>query len=305
MKKRTVCVICFALALILLTAALSAVLRPKKSSWGSLWEQYLNEPKNSMDVLYFGSSFVYSGIDPIAVERASGLCGFNMAGSEQIMSVTYRYVAEAVRTQSPEYAVIDLNGVFFVPENEHVINNVEYMPWGVNKLKCIFESLKPEDRFGVFFPIYNYHDRVKELRADDVLWFFRRNVSADRGFTRLETAVKGMRPEPDVMSIPASAEQIESNYQWLKKAAGLLAEKGVTPVLIFVPSWGMYPDAERETLMQRIKEDVPSSVCVDFSAMWREIGIDKDEDFYDLRHLNVTGAQKFSEYLGEWLKAIK
>ncbi len=67
----------------------------------------------------------------------------------------------------------------------------------------------------------------------------------------------------------------------------------------------MYPDAERETLMQRIKEDVPSSVCVDFSAMWREIGIDKDEDFYDLRHLNVTGAQKFSEYLGEWLKAIK
>ena len=74
------------LALLLLLGA-GALLRPPQETYGSTWRAYRAEPRNSIDVLYLGSSCAYCDIDPVEIYRHSGLTGYVMGGSEQTMSL--------------------------------------------------------------------------------------------------------------------------------------------------------------------------------------------------------------------------
>ena len=65
----------------LLTAALllhvcGNNLRPAHTDYGSTWQAYLAEPKDSIDVLFLGSSYAYCDWNPAVMYAESGLTGY-------------------------------------------------------------------------------------------------------------------------------------------------------------------------------------------------------------------------------------
>ena len=169
MKRGREC--CFALLFLLLTAVLvnfvSDVLRPAQTTYGSTWSAFRAEPRDSLDVIYLGSSFAYCDVNPSVVYDASGLTGYVMAGSEQPLSITYWYLKEIFRTQSPAAVVLEGTSLYFKQYQNYTQQNVSQMPFSLNKLGAIFTASEPEVRGGLLFDLSLYHSRWREAGADD------------------------------------------------------------------------------------------------------------------------------------------
>ena len=67
---------------------------------GTLFYIFIATRKKSP--VFLGSSFAFCDINPSLVYQSSGLTGYVMAGSEQPLSITYWYLREILRTQSPQ-----------------------------------------------------------------------------------------------------------------------------------------------------------------------------------------------------------
>ena len=162
----------FAAAFLLVTALLlhfaAAVLRPAQTSYGSTWSAFLAEPEDSLDVIYLGSSFAYCDINPSIVYEHSGLTGYVMGGSEQPLSITYWYLREILRTQSPEAVVLEATSLYFKRYQNYTQTNIVPMPFSLNKLGAVFTAAEPELRLGLLFDLYFYHGRWQELGRADV-----------------------------------------------------------------------------------------------------------------------------------------
>ena len=103
----------FLLTVALLLHLCGNILRPAHTDYGSTWGAYLAEPEDSIDVLFLGSSYAYCDWNPAVMYAGSGLTGYVMGGSEQVPAITYWYLKEALRTQSPSVVMMEATSLFF------------------------------------------------------------------------------------------------------------------------------------------------------------------------------------------------
>ncbi len=289
----------FVLTALFLIGAASRALKPERHDYGAVWEDFLAEAPHSMDYLVLGSSYVYCDIDPAAVEESAGLSGFCMAGPEQTMGITYWYLRECLKTQSPKAVLIEGTALHFREFQDYTQVNLAYMPMGFNRLAAAFTVSEPELRCGILFDLYFYHDRWKEIfppaPEPDSAVFGRL-----RGFTPVEGTAENMDKAPFVRQ-PQPDAVYEKNLRWLKKAAALCQSRGITPVLLFNPTYSQLPPEA----MERAARDaaaVDGLLYFDLSRSAGDIGLDPFRDYFDAGHLNAGGAGRFSRWLGAFLR---
>ena len=296
----------FAAAFLLVTALLlhfaAAVLRPAQTSYGSTWDAFLAEPEDSLDVIYLGSSFAYCDVNPSIVYEHSGLTGYVMGGSEQPLSITYWYLREILRTQSPEAVVLEATSLYFKRYQNYTQTNLVPMPFSLNKLGAVFTAAEPELRAGLLFDLYFYHGRWREVGAED----FRRALSPHRwderkGYTPMAGSRVEIGAEPAVNDRQVSGEDYANSLYWLGKLAGLCRERGVRLLLTVHPSYTRCTPEGYAALAEDVRAIDPSVAFYDWSAMFEEIGLDPARHLYDGGHLNQDGAAVFSAWLGGFL----
>lgn len=294
--------ISLALCLLLLLAFVlraEYVLVPARTSYGATWNMYLREPRDSIDVLFFGSSMAYCDVIPAELYAETGLTAYVMAGPEQTVSLTYYAIREALKTQSPSLICLEMTGLMFERYQGYTRVNVSYMPrFSENRWGATLHA-EPEERFGLLFPLYNYHDRWQE---ENPLAFFRPRADAVRdpyaGATLMtETRPQSGRTEREY----TTAEDVyQENMAWLHRIEDLCTRQGVDLVLFQVPSCAYLP----ERWMERIRSEVsPETEIVDFNAGFAAMGMDPETDFYDFLHCNFQGAFKFNLALAEYLRS--
>lgn len=272
------------------------VLPPERGDFGATWNMYLQEPEDSVDVLFFGSSLVYCDVVPAVIYEETGLTGYVMAGPEQTMSLSYYYIREALKTQSPSAVFLELTGAMYERYQDFTVANVSYMPLlSENRIGAALHASEPEERFGLLFPLYDYHDQWRNLR-----WFFsgRPDETLDplAGYTLMEEA--SPQAERYARDYTTAPDVLEENLGWLQKIAALCERRGVRLVLFQVPSCAYVP----EPAMGRIRDAAGNSAeIVDFNERFDTMDIDMETDFYDFLHFNARGAVKFSRALAAYL----
>ena len=189
-------VIFVVLAAVLIHCA-SIIMRPVHNSYGSTWDAYLCEPEDSIDVLFLGSSYAYCDWNPEIMYAASGLTGYVMAGSEQTPSITYWYLKQALKTQSPQVVVMEGSSFFFEMYQNYTQINLDYMPRGIDRARAILDAAEPDKRLGLFFDLYFYHDRWKELTREDIAKLITpASADVNKGYTYVDNVydTKGSTP---------------------------------------------------------------------------------------------------------------
>ena len=303
MKKETrkeLCAIILLAALLISFAALgSALLIPKRQNYGSTWGRYLKEEENSIDVLFFGSSISYCDVVPSVIWEEAGVTSYVMAGPEQTLPITYYYVRETLKTQSPKAIFIEVTGAFFKQYQDFTKVNIGYMPWGMNRLAASFTAAEKQERAGLLFPLYNYHSRWDTLTREDFAVALK-GYSADAlaGYTFLNTATEmtGLKPRDEDFD----AENYEKNIVYLEKIAALCEEKGIQPVFYIAPTYWRLTDEHLAMLTADI-ESMANVRFIDFNAGDGLSDYDPKQDFFDLLHFNCYGAEKFSVRLAQLL----
>jgi len=274
------------------------ILMPHRVDYGSTWHSYLKEDKDTIDVLVFGSSIAYCDVVPAVIWKNTGVTAYVMSGPEQTLPMTYYYVREACRTQSPEAIFIEVSGIYFTRYEDYTKVNIGYMPWTANRIEATFDTAEKGERPGLLFPMYNYHGRVFEIGSGEIESNLNYTADTLAGYTLL-TEHKAMS-QTQYRDYSSSKSDYDRNMQYVGKIAQYCQDKGIRLYLYLAPAKEV-PDPER---LKKLKSDLlslPIAGYVNFNDTIGDIGFDDSTDWYDTLHLNVSGAKKFSAYLADYL----
>ena len=303
MKKRleTISILLSAVLLALLLLLAGWLLLPREFQSGIDWAEYKKEPENSIDVLYSGSSMTFCDIAPATVYEHSGITGYVIAGPEQTIPVSYYYIAEACRTQSPRAVFLELGGMFFTRYEKHTASNIAFMPRGLNRLRATFNAAERENVPGLILPVLDYHSRWNSVTAGEILAKLTAGVSETAGY-QLQWEVNA---QGDVTYRDLSTSYYDRSYEYLEKTAALCREKGIDLYLFLSPTMNRTPEELREKLETDIAGlDIAGYIDFNTEENFAALGLDAERDWVDGLHLNVYGAKKVSENIAARLAEL-
>lgn len=274
---------------------LGTLLMPARADMGSKWESYLQEPEDSIDVLFLGSSMVYCDVVPAQIYLKSGITSYDVTGPELTIPITYYYLREALRTQSPKAVFVEMNGMFFDEYTNYTSVTVGYMPWSVNRLAATVFCAEPEKRFELLYPLYRYHSSfdIASIRAH-----LQPEADIHAGYTPLNDA-KPQGETTEREHYTTGTETYLNNLEYIEKIRDLCVEEGVVLYLYAAPSKGVIPEKTMETLVSDL--DSMGLELTDFNCSLPDMNINDETDWFDSLHFNQSGALKFSSFLAEFL----
>lgn len=294
----------FLLIIVFLTSFWQKVLIPKWEPDG-LWEPvttmidgFYAEERNTIDVLYLGTSNAFYDINPLVIYENYGITGYVLGSGEQSVACSYYYLQEALKRQKPEVVVWDCLSVYATqgPGEEQNRKAYDYMPFSMEKIRSLRENIgTDESMVSYIFPIVRYHGRVWDLSVRDFTYLFSDKKYPLKGYAYSQKQVENL-PELNMEAVIHENLLVnEKNRSYLIKIQELCKENDIQLIMIKTPNieWGR---AEHDQMVQLAEEmEIP---FIDYNSFYKEIGITVEECFLDGAHLNYKGAEKLSTHLG-------
>lgn len=288
----------------ILIKVLNEIFTPKWETDGR-WEPatqivdgFYAEEKDTIDVLYLGSSNSFYDINPLIVYEEQGITGYVLGSGEQRLFTSFYYLQEALREQKPKVVVLDALGLFYQGrgEEEQSRKAYDYMKFSGKKIQSLKMAAGEEgDIFSYVFPFCRYHARWSSLNERDFLYPVSDKHYPLKGYAYSETVAEGL-PDFNMESIIHEGIGINrENEYYFNEIRKLCEEKGIILLLIKTPNieWGMI----EHNLTSDLAEKNGISFC-DYNTFMHEIGIWEESCFLDGAHLNYVGAEKLSSHLG-------
>ena len=270
------------------------LLIPVRTNYGSTWESYLQEERDSIDVLFFGSSMVYCDVVPAILWEETGLRSYVMAGPEQTIPITCYYLREACKTQSPQAVAVELTGMFFEEFQNYTKANISYMPWSENRLLATLYAAEHEEQLGLLFPLYHYHDRIYSISFAEIRQHFSPQADPMAGYTVLKTRTE--RLDSAKRDLSADTDTYRNNLRYLEKISDFCMERSIQLILYIAPAYHQIPDDALAILEQDLKS-IPHAAFFDCNdGSW--LKEDSPEYWHDALHYNIYGAVPFSRRFG-------
>ena len=317
MKKRTPLIgsILFVLLLFVILHRVDEIQKIKGIESGSYnprsqYSGFYKMDKNTVDVLFLGSSHCYCAFSPQEFYDSCGIRSYNLGSSQQSIWISYFWLKEALRYQKPSAVVLE---TFFITTNDGTGGNepsvrkaLDYMrpspvkaeaALAVSRLK---EEIRPES-----FLLTNlrFHARYSDLTFQD---FGRESFSrteAAKGYCALGngsnteefTPLSDHAYEGESLSLPPET------VSYLEKIRDLCRENGIVLLFVKTPSthWSAAEHAWVETFAR--ENDIP---FIDYNteSNYALLGYAFTQDSYDYGHPNIYGAKKIASALGKVLK---
>lgn len=258
--------------------------------------------KDSLDVVFLGSSNVHCNINPDLIWNDYGFTSYDFTCDSQELGTTYYYLQQMFKTQSPQVVVVDV----FAGGDTDSIDDVsahfafDHMKNDLIKIKAIWNRTK-ESRLEMYFPIITYHSRWSELTRNDFEYTpYNRHNSLNGCFVYMVQNKQDEFKLPE--SMPSKAELPERTKHWIDLISAETQRNGgkclfiKTPFSSYDEEWYPYFDAVEEYCREK---DIPFlSLCYMSDA----IGLDSETDYADNMHMNWNGQRKMSEFLGRYLQ---
>jgi hypothetical protein len=308
-KEKKIARVALVLALLvascLLVYAVDLLLRPKymgEVTEGALTAEYY-EAKGRHQVLFVGDCEVYENFSTVQLWREFGINSFIRGGAQQLVWQSYYLLEDALRYETPDVVVFNVLSLMYNEPQNEAYNRMalDGMRWSASKWNAIKASMcEGESMIEYIFPLLRYHSRWNELTSEDFkYWFTKDTVSFNGYYLRTEIMPAGAMPPPKPLADPKFGDYAMA---YLDLMTQLCKEKGIKLVLIKSPS--LYPHWYEEWDAQMVEyakeNDLLYINMLDIAE--DEIGIDYSLDTYDAGlHMNVTGAEKCSSYLGKIL----
>ena len=323
----------FVLLAALLFAGLSLVLDLKGKenenySAVATYGGFYGEEKNSMDVLFLGSSNAYCAFSPAELEKRTGLVSWNLASSQQSLFTSYYWLREALWYQKPKAVVLDAYYLYFTLGNEGSVHKAfDFMRPSAVKRQAVSHlvRMKPDtyNKQDLYFPLLRYHERWKEITPAEAFgedsfasllgktenrgYCPRDEVIGDSPYAPLEadgsvryTSLETDDGKPYEMMQTGQITALSKYY--FEKIAALCEENGITLFLVKTPiSWWSEPMHDSAQNLAAAN-NVPFLDLNERSAI-EAMGYVYQEDAADHLHANTAGAKKITNYLATILKS--
>ena len=281
------------------------LLQPKYMSdvvEGRLIAEYYGEEKNH-DVVFIGDCEVYENFSPKVLWEKYGINSYIRGSAQQLIWQSYYLLEDTLRYEKPDVVIFNVLSMKYDEPQKEAYNRMtlEGMKWSSSKVKSIQASMTEQEEFMDYvFPILRYHSRWSELGSEDVRYMFGKETISHNGYyMRVDVKPAENVPEGNIL---ADYQFGENAYYYLDKMTQLCKENDIELILIKAPSLYPYWYDEWETQIEEYAEENDLKY-INFLNLIEETGLDFSKDTYDGGlHLNLSGAEKITEYLGEFLR---
>ena len=305
MKKTVVRITGFLLILLMVLAGINRVFKMKYGDGIYSLTKFYEQKKDSVDVLVLGSSHAFENINTGTLWDEYGMASYVLGGSRQPSWNTYYYLKEALKTQRPELIVLEGYMLLYdadYEESSRIIKNNFGLKWSKDKIESIKVSA-PKSQWAEYFLEYTqYHTRYRELSREDFL--------KNQGY-RYYDNWKGFGCNLDtVAEVGTDVKQVDEvsplygkTEEYYRKILDLAREENI-PVLVTIAPYFLI-DEKSEKMFNRVGEIAGEygDLFLDGNKLVDEIGVDYQVDNADdVGHLNYLGNQKYTKYLGTYIK---
>ena len=263
---------------------------------------FYKERRDSIDVIFVGSSHAFSSFSPMELWNEYGITSYNLSTGCQSIPCSYYLVKEAIRTQHPKIVVLETYAAYYMTDyisTARVHQVVDCIPLNSTKYEVLTEylndTLSIDERVEYVFPIILYHSRWKELELRDI----KPKRKYLRGFYTQLHISKQQKMEP----IEEELDVYDKNITYIEKIIKLCEEENVKLVMCQTP---ITNNKNYEKICGRMKTIEKYALehditYINYDKLSNEIKLDYNIDFADSKHLNIIGAAKTTSHMGDYL----
>ncbi len=268
---------------------------------GALIAEYYQEEKDH-DVIFIGDCEVYENFSPQLLWDEYGINSYIRGSAQQLIWQSYYLLEDTLRYETPQVVVFNVLSMEYDTPQKEAYNRMtlEGMEWSKSKHEAILASMTEKENYTDYvFPILRYHSRWSELSGTDIDYMFDTpKVSHNGYYMRVDVKAAEHIPEGKPLADYGFGENA---YLYLDKLTKLCKVNNIELILVKAPS--LYPywyDEWEEQIEAYAKEN--DLVYINFLELTQETGVDFQTDTYDGGlHMNLSGAEKITRYLGEFL----
>lgn len=284
---------------------LQCLLLPKYASSvveGNLIAEYYKEEKDH-DVVFIGDCEVYENFVPAQLWEKYGINSYIRGSAQQLIWQSYYLLEDTLRYEKPDVVIFNILALQYNEPQKEAYNrmSIEGMKWSMSKVNNIRASMMEDENFlDYVFPILRYHSRITELTGEDFKYMFSRpQVSHNGYYMRVDTKPAVNVPEGKKL---ADYQFGDNAYAYMDKITQLCKENDIELILVKAPSLYPYWYDEWEEQMEAYAAENDLKY-INFLELQEECELDFNVDTYDAGlHLNLWGALKITDYLGQVLQ---
>ena len=273
------------------------------------------EEENSLDVVLVGASCIYRYWDVMKAWNDYGIASYNYSVSAMAAGSTISAIKEIQKTQNPQLIIFDTRKLVKRYYDEEVQmpfrNAVDSMDYNLNRLQAVeyyrkLNGLSVEDTVSSYIDLIEYHNNYAALSnpVNWKLWDNRTEESLDK-----EDFYKGFAIASKHMYLKDASARISDERRDLHPGAKqayedilrYCKENDINLLVVASPYKVKKNDIRQYNTMADIAEEY-GFPFLDGNRYYEEMNLDFATDFYDSGHVNVLGAQKYTDFLGKYIK---
>lgn len=270
---------------------------------------YYRIPKNSIDLLFVGSSHSYCAFNSRLFDHYLKCNSLNLGTSSQPLSVTYSAILEILKRQNPKIIIIEVYPIVRKPSVVALRSHLDTMRFSVNKFTLIKNSLPIIEWGNHFTNTIYYHSRWKEfnnLRKEDKSYENWGGRIENKGFLGyawdfMKTSLTYTIYENEYNNAFSSSFVIsKKSLKLLENLFKICQKRGIKIILTSPPVIGDYDtlnilyNLPLKNLMLKYNVD-----SVDFNNRNKKY---EKLCFLDNNHVSLAGADEVSFEMAQFLK---
>ena len=306
MKRHILQTTLFCLLLLLALSHASSVLKRKESD--VKYQPFLRSGME-YDVLFMGNSHMVNGVFPMELWDQHGIAAYNIAGYGNTLPVSYWAMRNAFDYASPRLMVIDISNVSkeykLTGSSGDLHKALDCYPLSLTKLMAVHDliddpstmdddgNLYMDMKWEYLLPLGKYHSRWNDLSRSDFIPDF----SLQKG---AEAIVNVAVPrEYEIFEDGYATEENGWGFVYLRRMIEECQNRGIDVLLTHLP----FPTKEYQQQDANAVRYIAEEYGVNFVDLaYMDQVVDYQTDLFDSSsHLNASGGQKVTDFLGKYI----
>lgn len=255
---------------------------------------------NTVDALFLGSSHCFCTVNNAILWDDYGISSYNLATGCQNIGNTFYFFKEALKTQKPKVAIIEM---YYTSAGGYgsgdIYRNTLGMHLSKNYIDNVKYSLSIDDNDIQFkdmvfkWPVV--HTRYSELTKADFVDPYPDSLGYYSNWVR-----NGTFTVPQACMEKQIGVLSEDKLLYLDKIVQLAKNNNIE-LVFFVAPYILTPEEQQTYNALEVYAKENNIIFYNFNSIYDEIEFDYSQDMWEQAHLNSWGAEKVSDYLGKVL----
>ncbi len=265
---------------------------------------FYDEPKNSADIVYIGSSTGYSYFNPLIAYQMYGFATDLFSTGSQPFCAVKHIIEETKKYQSPSLYIIDLATAIeekdWYSEGD-IRRTTDSMKFSKTRIETIneildYKGISKKERYKFYFSHFLYHNSWKDISEKN----FREYPNLYKGFMLYDNTVKKYPHKNFIWDQNIVKSLGNEEDKILKDLIDYIKENRIN-VIFTIPARDISSEAVAKfNYITNIINESGLKV-INFNTL-EDFGVDYNTDFYNSPHVNTYGATKYTLYFSKYLK---